>query len=107
MLFLASASVMQTSWDTSPATSFDTNNPTNSLWGLSSPLGEKKTRENKKHGKTGSLQQLGKFCCPGKGEGGGSWLPFPWDGGELLRKGLEEERQSRLKTQFGPSLAPS
>lgn len=23
------------------------------------------------------------------------------------RKGLEEERQSRLKTQFGPSLAPS
>lgn len=97
---------MQTSWDPSPATSFDTNKPTNSLWGLTSPLGEEKTWENESHGKMGSLQQLGKSCCPGKRERGGSWLPFPWNR-EDLRKGLEEERQSGLKTQFGPSLAPS
>lgn len=37
---------MKMSWDSSPATSFDTNNSTDSLWGLTSPLGEEKTGEN-------------------------------------------------------------
>lgn len=70
-------------------------------------MGEEKTAENESCGEMGSLQQLNEPCCPGEGEGGSSQLPFPWDEGGEQRKSLEEERQSRLKTQFGPSLASS
>ena len=66
-----------TAWDASPATGFDANHPTNSLRGLTSPLGEKKPGENESHGKLGSLQQLSKSCCPRQRERGGSQLPFP------------------------------
>lgn len=89
---------MQTPWGASPATSFEANNPTNKLCNLASPRG-KKTKEWQDGMSTAA-------ASPAAGEGGGSGssLPAPWDGGEGLRRGLEEERQRRLK--FGPDLAP-